>query len=119
MTTTVAEPTEAEMTTAIIDAARFLHWRVAHFRPALTRRGWRTAVQGDGAGFPDLVMVHGPAGAVWWVELKTNRGRLSQDQELWAEALIRAGAYWRVVKGRAGLSAFLDDMATTSRRTTP
>jgi hypothetical protein len=112
---TTGEPTEAEMTSAILEAARFLDWRIAHFRPALTRRGWRTAVQGDGAGFPDLVMVNGPAGAVWWVELKTRTGRLSADQERWGEALIRAGASWRVVKGRAGLSEFLDDMAITAR----
>jgi hypothetical protein len=117
-TATVAEPTESEMTTAILEAARILGWRCAHFRPALTRRGWRTAVQGDGAGFPDLVMVHGPAGRCWFVELKTRTGRLSTEQEAWGEALIRAGAGYRIVKGRAGLTAFLDDMATTARSRT-
>lgn len=110
-----AEPTEAAMTSAILEASRFLGWRTAHFRPALTRHGWRTAVQGDGAGFPDLVLIHPAAGLVWWVELKTKTGRLSVDQEAWGEALIRAGAGFRVVKGRAGLSEFLDDMAIAAR----
>jgi VRR-NUC domain len=110
-----AEPTETQMVAAIVDAARFTGWRVAHFRPALTRHGWRTAVQGDGAGFPDLVMVHGASALVWWVELKTSRGRLSADQEAWGLDLIRAGQIWKVVHGRAGLEGLLDDMATAPK----
>src|SRR4029077_10650417 len=115
VTAYMPEPTEAQMTAAIIEAARFLSWRIAHFRPALTRHGWRTPVQGDGAGFPDLIMVHPNVGLVWWVELKTRTGRLSVDQEGWGEALIRAGAVFRVVRGRAGLDAFLDDMVIAVR----
>ena len=45
---------ERELQDAVIQLARLLGWRVAHFRPAMTTRGWRTPVSADGAGFPDL-----------------------------------------------------------------
>lgn len=105
------EPTEAEMTRAVLDAARFTGWRVAHFRPARTAHGWRTAVEGDGAGFPDLVMVHERAGLVWWVELKAKRGRMTDEQEAWRDALVAAGQAYYLVRGREGLTLLLDDMA--------
>lgn len=117
--TRAAEPTEAEMTTAIMDAARVLHWRVAHFRPALTKHGWRTAVQGDGAGFVDLVMVYPRARLVWWVELKAKGGRLSPEQVRWRDDLEAAGQAWRLVVGRRELTELIDDMTTTTRRQSP
>jgi hypothetical protein len=52
---------EAAFTDAVIELARLGGWRVAHFRPARTASGWRTPVQGDGAGFPDKGV--GEAGA--------------------------------------------------------
>lgn len=113
--TRVVEPTEAEMTTAIMEAARVLHWRVAHFRPALTKHGWRTAVQGDGAGFPDLVMIHARAGLVWWVELKAKGGRLSPEQARWRDDLEAAGQAWRLVVGRRELTELIDDMTVIPR----
>ena len=58
----------------------------AHFRPAMSKRGrWITAVQGDGAGFPDLVLVRAPR--VIFAELKSAKGKLSGDQEAWLLAL--------------------------------
>ena len=77
--------TERELQSAVIECARLLGWRVAHFRPALTARGWRTPVEADGAGFPDLVMVR--AGVLLFVELKAVRGRLSDAQVEWVDAL--------------------------------
>lgn len=47
-----------------------------------------TAVQGDGAGFPDLVLVRE---RVVWVELKSDIGVLSDEQEIWIAMLHRAG----------------------------
>lgn len=111
-----AEPTEAQMTRAILLAARITHWRVAHFRPGMNRHGrWSTAVQGDGAGFVDLVMVHPKARLVWWVELKSKRGRLDPEQVRWRDDLQAAGQDWRLVVGRVGLSDFIDDMALVPR----
>jgi hypothetical protein len=103
------------MMRAVLDAARFTGWRVGHFRPARTKWGWRTPVEGDGTGFPDAVMIHPAAGLCWWVEFKTARGRLSAEQERWRDDLVRAGQVWRLVRGRAGLTALLDDMATLPR----
>jgi hypothetical protein len=91
-----ARLTEAEFTAQVIAFARLHRWRVAHFRPALTRRGWRTAVQGDGAGFPDLVCVRG--GRVVVAELKVGRGKTTEAQDDWLAAFGRtdARAYlWR------------------------
>jgi hypothetical protein len=81
--------TEAHLLTAVLDLCKLLHLRVAHFRPARTDRGWRTAVQGDGAGWPDLVIV-GPGGVIYR-ELKTDRGRISPVQADWLVALVDAG----------------------------
>ncbi len=78
--------TEKELQAAVIDLAHIYRWRVAHFRPAMNERGqWRTAVAADGKGFPDLVMVS--TLRVAFVELKSEKGRLSAEQTLWLEAL--------------------------------
>jgi len=33
---------EADFESRVVDFARLLGWRVAHFRPARTAKGWRT-----------------------------------------------------------------------------
>ncbi len=80
--------TERELQQAVIDLARVFRWKVAHFRPALTAHGWRTPVQADGAGFPDLVLVRDRA---VYAELKAVRGRLTERQAEWRAALEHAG----------------------------
>ncbi len=72
----------------VIDLARTLGYRVAHFRPAMTGKGWRTPVAADGAGFPDLVLV---GRKVVFLELKSERGSVADDQAAWLEAIRRAG----------------------------
>jgi hypothetical protein len=99
------------MLAAIIEAAPILGWRLAHFRPARTLHGWRTAVAGDGRGFPDVVAVHPVAKRILFVELKTAKGKLAAAQESWAAWLIQAGGEWCVVRGRAGLTQFLAMLA--------
>lgn len=84
---------EDEWQAQVIEAARLFKWRVAHFRPALTKHGWRTAVAADGAGFPDLVLVRD---RVIFAELKSATGTTSIDQEEWSAALIEAQAEWYV-----------------------
>ena len=100
---------------ALRDACRWTGWRCAHFRPARTVHGWRTAVQGDGKGFPDWVLVHDRGGVVF-VELKTSRGKLTPAQEAWGEALIRAGAIYRVVHGIDELDQFCQELAERAVR---
>lgn len=80
---------EETFTKQVIQLARVFGWRVAHFRPAMTKRGrWVTPVQGDGKGFPDLFMLrHNRAIAA---ELKSAKGTVTPEQELWLEAAKRA-----------------------------
>lgn len=97
MNTTSPRQTERAFQDAIADLARMAGWTVAHFRPARTRNGYRTAVAYDGAGFPDLVLAHRTRG-ILFIECKTNRGRLTDRQQTWLDQLTAAGAHaavWR------------------------
>jgi hypothetical protein len=94
--------TESELQSGIIDLARLFRWRVAHFRPAQTSKGWRTPVAADGKGFPDLVLVRD---RVVFAELKAARGVVSAAQTEWAQALTGAGVevyLWRPDDWTAG-----------------
>lgn len=81
----MANRPEGEFQDQVIKLARLFGWRVAHFRPAKTSKGWRTPVSADGKGFPDLVMAKSPLKIV--AELKTDKGKTSPDQDEWLEAL--------------------------------
>jgi hypothetical protein len=84
--------TEKAFMAQVIKLARLCGWKVAHFRPAQTRPGrWVTAVQGDGKGFLDLVLVHPKLRQTLFVELKTDTGKLSREQNAWLAALLFAG----------------------------
>lgn len=77
---------EDDLLEAVIQLARALGWRTAHFRPARTEQGYRTAVQGDGKGFPDLVLVHPQKSDILVRELKSETGRTSPEQLAWLGA---------------------------------
>lgn len=83
------EISEREFLAQVIELAHLFGYRVAHFRPAFTARGWRTPVQGDGAGFPDLLLVG--RGRVVAAELKRQTGKASPDQLAWLAAFTDAG----------------------------
>ena len=72
----------------VLTTAQMYGWKRAHFRPAKTAKGWRTPVQGDGAGFPDLVFVRGTRLIV--AELKAGRtpseNKPRADQQAWLDA---------------------------------
>lgn len=94
--TGVVSVTEAQFTAQVIEMAQLHGYRAAHFRPARTEAGWRTAVQGDGKGFPDLVLVG--RGRVIVAELKSEKGRPSIEQLDWLAAFGAAGVeryIWR------------------------
>ena len=78
----------------IVDLAHWHGYKVAHFRPARTAHGWRTAGQYDAKGFPDLVMINPEQGRVLFREIKSDGGRLDDDQALWRNWLVSAGADW-------------------------
>ena len=87
--------TEREFQKQVIELAQLKGWKVAHFRPArVIRNGketWRTPVEGDGAGFPDLVLARN--GVVIFAELKTDAGTVSAEQQDWLRET--RGFVWR------------------------
>lgn len=79
----------------VIQLAHLFGWRVAHFRAAQTLSGhWRTACAGDGAGFPDLVLLK--PDRVIYAECKGPKTRVSVEQHLWIEGLRAAGQDVRI-----------------------
>lgn len=82
--------TEEEFQTQVLQLAKLLGWRTAHFRPARTVKGWRTAVSGDGKGFPDTVLVRGPR--IVFMELKRSGGKLTPEQIDWLDRLNQTSA---------------------------
>lgn len=101
--------TEDDLLTAVIDLAHLFGLTVAHFRPARVvdrrtgRETWRTPVQADGKGYPDLTIV-GPGG-VLFRELKSATGTLSPEQRIWIYKLDEADAdigTWRPEDLRSG-----------------
>ncbi len=88
--------TEAAFTRDVLTLAKRLGWRTAHFRPARTADGWRTAVSGDGKGFLDLLLLRG--GTLIVAELKVGNGKLTPEQAAWVSAWEAAGVavyLWR------------------------
>lgn len=84
------------MQKAVIETARILGWRVAHFRAAINKRGhYQTPVAADGKGFPDLCMVRD---RVVFMELKVGYKKLSEEQERWRDAIINAGGEWHEIR---------------------
>jgi hypothetical protein len=110
-TSPLDNPVEEVFQKDVIELAHTLGWRVAHFRPALTKHGWRTPVSADGKGFPDLILVRDRVIAV---ELKRRKGKASVEQLEWLDAFRAAGveAYlWRPDD--------VDDIFEILRRRTP
>jgi hypothetical protein len=76
---------EKDFQKSVIDLARTLGWKVAHFRAARTKHGWATPVAADGAGFPDLCMLRRER--IVFAELKRVGGKLRPEQEDWQHAV--------------------------------
>ena len=90
---------ETEFTRRVIKLARLNGWRVLHIRPGRTIRkdpatgevktDWRTPIQGDGKGFPDLLMLRDDRMVV--AELKVGKGKKTPEQVAWLQAFVLAG----------------------------
>lgn len=91
-------PDEREYQRQVLDLMKVLGWRCVHHRPLRTRHGWQTGVEGHGsAGWPDIVGVKD--GRLLVAELKSAKGRLTDDQAAWLRLLAAAGVecfVWRV-----------------------
>jgi hypothetical protein len=83
---------EKDLQQAVIETGRLFGWRVAHFRPARTNRGWVTPVAADGKGFPDLVLVNDRTGRLIFAELKSLTGRVTVEQQQWLDGLRMVAA---------------------------
>lgn len=94
---------EAAWTAQVLHLAALHGWRRAHFRPARVKdrrtgkETWRTPVQGDGVGFPDLILLRGDR--LIAAELKSDTADdPPAEQVAWLEAFGAAGAetyVWR------------------------
>lgn len=87
---------ESDFQRAVITYAESQGWRVHTERPAMTNRGYVTPVQGS-PGWPDLVLAK-LTRPVIFVELKTNTGRLDNEQVIWLDVLNGLGSLatvWR------------------------
>lgn len=86
--------TEADLLECVLDAAARFGWLCVHFRPArVTRNGretYETAYQGD-KGFLDVCLARG--GVVLLAELKSENGKVTEEQQEWLEA--SGGYLWR------------------------
>lgn len=80
---------ERSLQDCVIPHAQFRGWKVIHIRPARTRTGWVTPVQGDGKGFPDNLMIRRDRGLV--AELKRVGEKPDAYQLAWLEAFAAAG----------------------------
>lgn len=82
--------TEAQLMDATIELAQWRKWRTFHVRPGRKLNGsYVTAVQGDGVGWPDLLLLRGKRVIV--AELKSERGRLTRAQQEWLDAWRETG----------------------------
>lgn len=73
---------EYELQSQIAQLAHMLGWETVAFRPALTKRGYRTPGTGSMAkGWPDMTLVRARDRRLVFAELKSNIGKLSADQE--------------------------------------
>ncbi len=87
--------TGGQLQEQIIELAHLLGWKVAHFRPARTKFGWRTPVAADGKGYPDLVLYRE---RIVHVECKSRHEPLRAEQVSWRDWVLKTGGehyVWR------------------------
>uniref|UniRef100_A0A6H1ZEW9 Putative VRR-NUC domain-containing protein n=1 Tax=viral metagenome TaxID=1070528 RepID=A0A6H1ZEW9_9ZZZZ len=83
---------EADFQNIVVQLAKTLGFMVHAERPARTKDGWRTPIQGD-AGFPDVVLAHPVTGNIIILELKSAEGRVSLAQQAWIDCLQKCGLH--------------------------
>lgn len=101
---------EADWQTRVTDTAQRYGWRHCHIRKATVRAG-RIATPTSVPGWPDLVLWHETHRVVVYVELKTDKGKLSPAQVDVLESLSAAGALIGIWRPRdwPQVLAFLQD----------
>jgi len=95
---------EDELQANILDMALKAGWLCYHTRPAMNKRGkWSSPMMGN-PGFPDLVLARHPI--VIFFELKSEKGKLTVQQQEWYHALPNC----LVVKPRNWLSGEVEEL---------
>jgi hypothetical protein len=91
---------EQELQTLVIELAKtcgfLVHHQIVPFKVLPNGRHMAIVEPNTDPGMADLVLVHQARGLVIFPELKSERGRLSADQERWRDALLAAGCDWRL-----------------------
>ena len=91
------EMSEDDLLKGVLQMARLFKWLSYHARPAMLKNGsWRTAVSGDGKGFPDVVLLRDNRCLAW--ELKASKGKATPEQTNWLQAFKRAGWEARIIR---------------------
>ena len=76
---------EGDYQQRIMDTAKLLNWRIVHIRPMWDRTGKRMMTPYTGhPGLPDLILAR--RGTVLLIEVKSETGKPSLDQEAWLAA---------------------------------
>ena len=75
---------EADWQDKVVEVARHSGWVVSHFGAAQTEHGWVTPVRYDGKGFPDCLFINTARWLMLFIEFKTDKGYLSDEQLSWA-----------------------------------
>ena len=83
---------EKDFSTQVEYLLDLFDWRWCHFRPARTEDGWTTALSGF-MGFPDYIAVKESLRKqrLLFFELKSEKGKLTKNQNDWLEALKKSG----------------------------
>lgn len=81
--------TEAQFASAVEDLLEIYNWKWCHFRPAETKKGWRTPLSGH-KGLPDYIAVKN--GRLLMFELKSDTGKISLNQMEWLNLLRKTKA---------------------------
>ncbi len=76
---------------AVIELAQWYGWRLIHIRPARTSQGWRTPVQGDGVGFPDIFAIRRTTKQRFSAEMKFGKNVASAEQTKWLSDMEACG----------------------------
>lgn len=75
--------------------------------------------RGSQPGFPDLVCAH-PQRGILYLELKTARGRLSNDQERWLDTITLAGGKSALLRpSDLSTGGFIDQLVAGTWQWTP
>jgi hypothetical protein len=80
---------EKDLLANVVEMGKVHGWVAVHFGGNLHGRAWY-----DAAGFPDLLLLHAGRRLIWFRELKSIRGQLTDRQKAWYDTLAKGG--WNV-----------------------